>query len=289
MWLRKHAATGGIVVIGLVILYFVLRPLPPPELGVADYPAEQEVSCAAGSRKGASGITNGLTTPKGLRFYVRTPQNYRADHAHPLLMVYASGSIGGLSSEASLGLTKAATSAGFIVAYADAMAPGMRSPIEMGNLMELGIVPSRVGEEWCVDTGRVFFTGHSNGGTVSTALAILPDSPARPAGIAPSAAGMTGEDVKAIGCRKPLPVLVQHSSGDHLFPGFGAQTSRWWATCNQCSGATEKDSNGCLVYQGCKAATVYCEGNESHATWPNRNGGILEFFSSIKSSPPTGP
>ncbi|MFO1353084.1 MAG: methane monooxygenase/ammonia monooxygenase subunit A [Gammaproteobacteria bacterium] len=78
-------------------------------------------------------------------------------------------------------------------------------------------------------------------------------------------------------------VLVMHSANDALFPGFGAQTAKWWAGCNHCdAGAAAPLANGCMAYQGCAAdgATWYCEGNGAHREWPDRNDLLIEFLTS---------
>lgn len=278
---RNLVKIGGLVSVAMLMFYFGVRPMMPPELGMASYTANLKPACAPASRSGAAGFTNGLVSAKGIRYYVRTPQNYKAEYAHPLLMVYASGDSGGRSNEANTGLTKAATEAGFVVAYADSRARAAKSPLEMENILELGTIPAQIAATWCIDTGRIFFTGHSNGGTISNALAILPESPAQPAAIAPSAAGMNDNDLKAYACKKPMPAMIQHSVNDHFFPGYGQQIAKWWAKCNQCSGEAGKADGGCTAYQGCSAPTVFCEGDGPHATWPGRNRQIIDFFSSV--------
>ncbi len=174
-----------------------------------------------------------------------------------------------------MGLTTAATGAGFVVVYAD------HRQLNLPTVEQLGAIPGLVVNEWCIDEQRVFVTGHSDGGTVTMALALLEKTRKIPAAIAPSAAGWTGKDLEGFQCREPLPVMIMHSRNDSLFPGWGAQTSAWWAACNHCDVTkTIALEGGCRAYQGCASggATCYCEGTGSHRDWPNLNRIMLDFF-----------
>ena len=60
----------------------------PAVLGDADYmKLALPLACSAGL--GSAGSTNALQTSAGLLFSVRTPRNYDATRAHPLLVVLA--------------------------------------------------------------------------------------------------------------------------------------------------------------------------------------------------------
>lgn len=206
---------------------------------------------------------------------VRTPSNYDAMFAHPLLMVYAPGGHSRWESERFAGLTTAATGKGFVVVYPD------HKQLNISSIEQLGTIPGLVAKEWCIDEQRVIVTGHSDGGTVSMALAVLEKTSNIPAAIAPSAAGWTAKDLEIFQCRDPLPVMIMHSKNDKLFPGWGAETAPWWAGCNRCDVTKTKTvEGGCRAYQGCASggATLYCEGTGSHRDWPNLNRVMLDFF-----------
>lgn len=206
---------------------------------------------------------------------VRTPLNYDATFAHPLLMVYAPAGQSRWASERFVELTTMATGAGFVVAYAD------HRRLDIPAIEQLGRIPELVAKDWCIDQKRVYVTGHSDGGTVSVGLAVLDKTKEIPAAIAPSAAGWTDKDLEAFQCRSSIPVMIMHSKNDSLFPGWGAQTSAWWAGCNHCDVTkTRPVEGGCRAYQGCASggATLYCEGTGGHRDWPNLNRVILEFF-----------
>lgn len=246
----------------------------PPPIEAFAYPTTAE-HCLAGSRSGVTGATDGKVSAEGIKYMVRTPSNYEATFAHPLLMVYAPAGMSRWASERLTGLTTTATGAGFVVVYAD------HKQLNIQTVEQLGKIPELVAKEWCIDEKRVYATGHSDGGTASLALAVLNQTKNIPAAIASSAAGWTGKDLEEFQCPDPIPVMIMHGKNDTLFPGWGAQTSAWWAKCNGCDVTKTKTvEGGCRVYQGCASggATVYCEGSGSHRDWPNLNRVMLEFF-----------
>ncbi len=247
----------------------------PPQLEAFTY-ANATGHCPVGSRPGPAGATDGKLSADGIRYMVRTPSNYDATFEHPLLMVYAPAGQSRWASERFVGLTTAATGAGFVVVYAD------HRQLNIPAIEELGTIPGLVAREWCIDERRVYATGHSDGGTASLALAVLDKTKKIPAAIAPSAAGWTGKDLESFQCRDPMPVMIMHGKNDSLFPGWGAQTSARWAGCNHCDVTKTKPvEGGCRAYQGCASGgtTLYCEGTGTHRDWPNLNRMMLEFFS----------
>lgn len=248
----------------------------PPQLEAYTYSsAPSAIRCEAGSRPGPAGATDGKVSASGVRYMVRTPSNYDATFAHPLLMVYAPAGQSRWASERLTGLTTAATGAGFVVVYADHL------QLNIPSIEQLGVIPDQVAKDWCIDQKKVYVTGHSDGGTAALALAVLDKTKKIPAAIAPSAAGWTGKDLEEFQCREPIPVMIMHSKNDSLFPGWGVQTSTWWAGCNRCDVTKTKIvEGGCRAYQGCASggATLYCEGTGSHRDWPNLNRMMLEFF-----------
>lgn len=235
--------------------------------------------CDSGTKSGHIGASDDEKTSAGIRYMVKTPANYNAQIAHPLLMVYAPARTNRHESENFVSLTQEATAAGFIVAYADHRA---MSPDTIEKLAE---IPGLIETKWCIDHKRIFLTGHSDGGTTAMAIAFLDGTKHIPAAIAPSAMGIRGEDLKAYHCPNPLPVMLLHSSQDTHFPGYGKEAIQWWASCNGCDASPPvKDADGCVTYRGCKinATTRYCEGTGSHTTWPGNNKAIIDFFRSVQ-------
>ncbi len=236
---------------------------------------DHTLRCDPGTKPGSAGASNDEKTSTGIHFMVKTPVNYNASIAHPLLMVYAPGGRNRYEAEEYMYLTQEATAAGFIVAYADHRTMSPKA------IEELAAIPGLIEQKWCVDHKRIVLTGHSDGGTTAMAIAFLDGTKHIPAAIAPSAMGIRGEDLKAYQCPDPLPVMLMHSSQDRLFPGYGKEAIQWWVSCNGCEATPPvKDADGCVTYRGCKnnATTRYCEGTGSHTTWPGNNKAIIEFF-----------
>jgi polyhydroxybutyrate depolymerase len=233
--------------------------------------------CEPGTKPGSAGASNDEKTSTDIRYMVKTPVNYNATIAHPLLMVYAPAQTNRYESEDFVHLTQEATTAGFLVAYAD------HRTMTPKAIEELAAIPGLIEKRWCIDHKRIFLTGHSDGGTTAMAIAFLNGTKHIPSAIAPSAAGIRGEDLKAYQCPNPLPVMIMHSSQDRHFPGYGKEAIQWWAACNGCGTADlVKDAEGCVTYRGCKnnVTTGYCEGTGAHTKWPGNNKTIIEFFRS---------
>jgi polyhydroxybutyrate depolymerase len=233
--------------------------------------------CGPGTKPGSGGVSDDEQTASGIRYMVKTPVNYNATIAHPLLMVYAPARTNRYESEDFVHLTKESTAAGFIVAYAD------HRTMSPDTIEKLSEIPGLIEKKWCVDHKRIFLTGHSDGGTAAMAIAFINGTKHIPTAIAPSAMGIRGEDLKEYQCPAPLPVMLMHSGQDTLFPGYGKEAIQWWVACNGCDATPPvKDANGCVTYKGCRnnVVTRYCEGTGAHTTWPKNNKAIIEFFKS---------
>ncbi len=246
------------------------------ELGEASYlTSSNTVRCNPDSKTTPGGIINDESSMDGIQFNVRTPSNYDSTIAHPLLMVFAPAGSNHFKTERMTGFTQQATTAGFIIAYAD------HPRLTPTTAVQLGAIVGLIAKKWCVNEQRVFLTGHSDGGTVSMALAFMGGTKHIPTAIAPSAAGMNFEALYNHPCPDPIPVMVIHSANDKLFPNYGNESVSWWANCNGCeSNANKKLKNGCITYSGCTGGvkTWYCEGTGQHSKWPGRSADIIEFF-----------
>ncbi len=275
---RRNLIVLGIFLLPIVLTMTVFFTEDDDEfvrLGQASYASgSKQVQCAAGSKTGKVGAIYGETTTDGIKYNVRTPSNYDARIAHPLLMVYAPAGSNRARTEKLTGLTYQATQAGFIVAYAD------HSELSPTSTIELGKIPGQIAGKWCIDQKRTYLTGHSDGGTVSMALAFMSGTKHIPSAIAPSAAGIDYSDLRDRQCPDPISVMVMHSKKDRLFPGYGEQTSGWWAACNECGPIPEKLDNGCIAYPDCadNTKTWYCEGTLPHSKWPGINKMLIDFF-----------
>jgi polyhydroxybutyrate depolymerase len=202
----------------------------PVETGDTGQPPP--VDCEPGTREGAAGETDDLVSADLITYNVRAPDDYDPTRARPLLVVYAPAGGDPETTEAFTGLTPDALAAGMVVAYPDHRSPSSSSVIE-----DLGRIPGEVAARWCIDPERIYLTGHSDGGSTASVVAIWELLDPAPAAVAPSAAGVDVSWVESAGCPAPIPVMVLHSSGDTLFPvseGFGEEVAEWWAACNAC-------------------------------------------------------
>jgi len=274
------------ILIGIVLLFIVALvgffvflgpPIDPALLKPATfkYPDNGTLACAPSTLTGEAGKTDDIETKAGATYNVRTPANYNKQYAHPLIVVYAPAGTSASKSERHVHLTQEATQAGFIIAFANKLRMSLKA------IDKLSTIPKSIQEKWCIDSSRIYFTGHSDGGTITNALTFLPDSKTKPTAIAPSAAGMDTESLKQYACPTPLPAMVFHNIDDSHFKDFGQQAADWWANCNQCSNEkTKPDQFGCQAYTSCPdtSKTFYCEGPGSHSIWPNKNTTLINFF-----------
>ncbi len=244
--------------------------------GAFVYPESYAPACADKLSTVADHIQH--NDDNNLHFTVTTPTNYRSDYAHPLLMVWAPSGLSEGLSERFTGLTRQATEAGYVIVHTRSIPLGIKS------LVALSAIPAAVIDGWCIDPALVFYTGHSDGGTVSNALSVIPESTFHPRALAPSAMGMQGEDMEAYACPSPTSVMVMHNKGDGHFPDYGREVITWWAECNQCSGQTvPSEFNACVEYTMCAEdiKTLFCEAEGNHAHWPGPEHDPIRFFSTI--------
>ena len=240
-------------------------------------------SCAAGSKPGAAGSTDAMPTAVGVAINVRTPADYDPTVAYPLVVVYAPAGGDADLTESFTGLTNNALDGGYVIAYADHV-----SPMSLEIVEGLQPILDDIVDTWCIDTERVFFTGHSDGGTIAEILLARDETDPQPRAAAPSNAGVTGMLLSQVGCPSaPKPVMVIHSANDGLFPpanGFGFDAAEVWAGCNGC--AAEPVADGpCVRWPGCDddVPTLFCETAGQHGQWTNLNTTMFEFFA--ESSP----
>lgn len=243
-----------------------------PQQSSYNYPPSGVAACGDVAAAAASS-SDDEATARRVKFSVRAPLNYDARLRHPLLMVYAPAGYNRFGSERYYSLTREATAAGFVVAYADHLR------LSQFAVDALGEVPAHVAARWCIDPARVYFAGHSDGGSISMGVSFMRKSALPPAAIVASGAGIRGQDLAGYQCPRPTPITLLHSNEDERFPGFGAEAIAWWAKCNACGArAGAPDSDGCYAYAGCAAATRFCPARGEHARWPATPAAVLKFL-----------
>lgn len=200
------------------------------------------------------------------RLLVRAPRNYRADHAHGLLVVFSPAGFSPGLTERFMGLTRMATRRGLVVAYV-----GSR-PLSKALAARLAQVPALVARDWCVDAARIAFVGHSDGGTLAQVVALQPPVPGalRPHAIVASGAGLLESDFGTLDCPASgdLDVLILHGRNDRHFPDYGASATRAWARCLACAPDPVTDAFDCQHHAGCRGHLTFCQHEGRHWTWP---------------------
>lgn len=245
---------------------------------VFNYPSNYESVSECKNMPAPSADHKLKKTKLNIRYSVTTPANYHTDFAHPLLLVWAPSGFNESLSERFSGLTGRATARGYIVVHVQSVRLGMKS------LSELSTIPELVMASWCVSKNHIFYTGHSDGGTVANALAVMPELPVMPTVIAPSAMGMQGDDMAGYKCPVPTNVMLMHNRGDDHFPDYGTGVISWWANCNQCGQPQQSaEYPDCIEYSGCVVGgrTLFCQAEGNHAYWPAYDHRIMKFFDSI--------
>lgn len=138
-------------------------------------------------------------------------------------------------------------------------------------------------ETYCIDTKRVFLTGHSSGGYFTNALACQRTNLIR--GIAPQSGAGPIETRKCVGTA--LAAMIIHGQSDtSVLPAEGAKSRDYWgkaAGCDVASGTTSSLSSVCLEYSGCEAGhpLVYCPYDGDHNLWKDAPKTMFQFFNSL--------
>lgn len=247
----------------------------PNDAGPSGTSKGSNVRCQAGGRPGAAGASEDLTTQAGLHFSVRTPSDYDPLVGYPLIVTFAPSGGTATAIETSTKLTPDALDAGFVIAYVDTV-----SPANITGAKDAAGIPGQIAERWCIDPGRVYLTGSSDGGGLIYTIVLNHYMTPEPAAVAPFAAGASKNTLAKASClAPPMPAMIMHNSGDTVFPRYGQAARDWWVTCNAC-GEPESLADGCLAYRDCAggAEVRYCEGEGGHGRWPGLHASMFEFF-----------
>lgn len=161
------------------------------------------------------------------------------------------------------------------------------------NLTRFDTLYEMLLESYCVDTSRVFATGHSSGAGFTTELVCQRGDRFR--GVAPVAAWEIGQNCPA------TPTMIIHGANDSERGNNGSayvERYRTWNGCSSssmpyevegCMGGNNAQVNpGCIEYQDCSAApTIWCSHNDPNYSdtnhgWPCfANYAIFDFFASL--------
>ena len=220
-------------------------------------------------------------------FVLHLPDNYDPDRPYPLIFAWHGAASTGQLSSLYFGLRQSARDDAIVV-YPDGLSiPGIGLGWDLDpdsyDMDFFDALLAHLGDSYCVDTGRLFSTGHSFGGFMSNALACFRGDVLQ--AIAPVASGGPGQD-----CPTAVAAWITHGLSDPTVPfSQGEGTRDFWVAQNGCSEGTEPYApDPCVRYTGCDAGVdvVWCPHDETMMLdghdWPTFAGdGIWAFFSSF--------
>lgn len=201
-------------------------------------------------------------------FLLRIPDNYDGNSEFPLIFaLHGLGGSGGLAN-AYFGLNETAGNEAIIV-YPDAL-----RRIEDNG--ETGWDLNPVGSDFeffdalyellttdlCVDTTRIYVTGHSYGGYMSNQLGCYRGN--QFAAIAPVAGGGPWS-----ACQTAVSAMIIHGTNDDVVElSQGVDSLEKWLDINGCgSSFTTIENSVCIIYDQCNAPVLWCEHGGEHE-WP---------------------
>ncbi len=250
-----------------------------PEAVTGSVPAVQ--TCFG---RGPGDYTDAVEREEGPRsFRIHVPASYDGRALVPLLFNFHGQSRSAAQQDEYSGLITVSEERGFILVSPEGGGYPQQWDI-VGVYAEDGIddvgavsqILDYVESEFCVDPGRVFATGMSNGGQMAAQVACL--LPGVFAGIAPVAG------IEFQGCEgPPVAVITFHGTDDYNVPyDIIPENVAWWARYNGCPEEPESERIGEQVvreaYFGCEGAPVvfYTIEGGGH-TWPGASddfGGV---------------
>lgn len=249
----------------------------------ADADADRNAANSAGCGSDGASTQTTLTVAGQDRIYVlELPTDYDPNQAYPLVFAFHGLGGSGPLAKSYFGLTRASNGEA-IVAY-----PSALRLEDYGNRTGWDLSPygydfdffdalfAHLTDHLCVDTNRVFATGHSFGGYMSNALGCYRADEL--SAIAPVAGG----DAFWYGaCSGELAASVIHGTYDSTVELSEGETARdRWRQNNGCSSETTETASGhCVDYQGCERDVQWCEFSGGHE-WPSFAADSLwNFFS----------
>jgi poly(3-hydroxybutyrate) depolymerase len=234
---------------------------------------------SAGSGKTVS--VNGVN-----RSYVLwLPSGYDRNRAHSLVLAFHGAGSSGSQAQLYFGVQQA-SSGQAIVVYPDAITRsgtrqwGYSGASAAEDIAFVDALLAQLRATLCIDTTRIFATGHSSGGFFSNNLGCARGNVLR--AIAPVAGG--GPYVSCDG--GPVAAWVMAASNDAIVPSSSGQSSRdHWLRANHCGTTSQPVGPGaCVAYQGCDDGhpVRWCLEATGGHNWPSYGGAaIWSFFSGL--------
>lgn len=216
---------------------------------------------------------NILNSEDNLKVLVIPPKNHFANKKYPLILVYPPAGKTKRKSELFYkNLTKESNYYGQIIAYTD------YKILNEDNLLKLSNVKKEIIDKYCIDEDNISILGHSDGAT-NAAMINYRSVGNKTKNLIISAVGINEKTLSLEQCPyREFSTLILHSKNDKLFYNYGEENFSWLAQCSKCELNIELLKNGCKKIKNCKRKIFYCEGNEEHSEWPNRNKLIMDFL-----------
>lgn len=228
-----------------------------------------------GQTSSLSVVSNG----RGRTYLLYAPPGYDGTRPLPLVLNFHGLGSNGEEQHRYSGLVPIAEREGFLVASPDGINRAWLTNPWVNDIAFTKDLVVEISRLACVDSGRVYATGMSNGGFMSAALACAAGDVV--AAVAP-VAGMTG--VSEL-CGEPVPFIEFHGTDDRIVPyepGIVAPTGgafagvpalmEEWAEHNGCDGAPVENRVSETVvfreYQDCEAPTGHYVIEGGGHTWP---------------------
>jgi poly(3-hydroxybutyrate) depolymerase len=246
------------------------------------------IGCGAAAATGAQEKT--ITVDSTERTYVLfVPAGYTPDSRAALVFAWHGLGGSGALARRYFGIESRAGK-GAIFVYPDGLATGQddKTGWELTakgrDVAFFDAMLAEVSHDYCVDSKRIFSTGHSFGAMMSNALGCFRGDVLR--AIAP-VAGMPPRG-QAAGCTGEVATWIAHGENDATvdFMSGGVATRDFWLGRNGCSTTDSAATmpEPCVAYSGCKAdlPVHWCVHQDDH-NWPNfAAAGIWAFFSSFQ-------
>jgi len=234
-------------------------------------------SSGCGSAPAAAGEATMQVDGMDRQYVVALPSGYEQNRPYPLVLAFHGAGLSGPQFRSFFNLTTPVGADGIVV-----------YPTGLGGQWDVrrdypfvDALIIKLASSYCVDTGRVFATGHSNGAFFTNALGCQRGDVLR--AIAPMSGG---QQQRASSCKGEVAVWISHGDVDNIVAtSYGQQARDFWVMRNQCNAMTSAPvmPSPCVEYAGCTSGfpVRYCEYSGDHNLMRNAAQTIWDFFKQL--------
>ncbi len=173
-----------------------------------------ELETPVAGSQAQTGVRHRPATDAHGEYSLYVPENYDPSRQWPLIIAMHGGH--GRGDDYLLTWIRSAKSRGYIVLSPKSLADTWSLQQPGVDIRSILTMLEELLDEYAIDTGRLFATGLSDGGTFSFALGL--SCPKLFAGIAPIAAAGTFLALLDLQASKALPIYMVHGALDFIFP-----------------------------------------------------------------------